>query len=328
MTSIFDKWTDLDHSLALRRIEAAHGSAVFDRFSYLDPERAIHQIEAALSCNLDDVRGVLNISSLSADIDASLSGGGVYNAKGVHFDGNTWLAIASLLASDNIKTMSASFWTRVAALTDNSYAVIFAGNPGSQILENYIYIEFDDPVNNIFFSTGNVRSIEFPSMADTPIAAVQWTNVLLSCDTSNATDPSSLPHSSKIGHFYFNDIDANAAGYVHEGTADGAPFNLNFNGLPFAVGSDTEGGNLLGDLADVWIAPGQFIDFSIEENRRKFIDANGKPVNLGSDGSTPTGSAPAVYFSGDAATFAVNRGNGGASTVAGTLTNATTSPSD
>lgn len=29
MTSIFDKWTDLDPPLAFRRIEAAHGSAIF-----------------------------------------------------------------------------------------------------------------------------------------------------------------------------------------------------------------------------------------------------------------------------------------------------------
>ena len=38
---------------------------------------------------------------------------------------------------------------------------------------------------------------------------------------------------------------------------------------------------LVDDLAEVWIAPGQYIDLSIESNRRKFITAGSKPVELG-----------------------------------------------
>jgi len=67
---------------------------------------------------------------------------------------------------------------------------------------------------------------------------------------------------------------------------------------------------------------------SIEANRRKFIDAIGKPVFLGSDGSLPTGVAPAMFFSGDSTAFATNRGTGGPFTLTGSLTNASTSPSD
>jgi hypothetical protein len=51
-------------------------------------------------------------------------------------------------------------------------------------------------------------------------------------------------------------------------------------------------------------------------------------VNLGSDCSTPTGTGPAVCFSGNASTFGTNKGTGGAFTTTGTLTDADTSPSD
>jgi len=87
-----------------------------------------------------------------------------------------------------------------------------------------------------------------------------------------------------------------------------------------------------GALAELYLAPGQYLDFSIEANRRKFIRADGKPVFLGHDGSRPTGVAPLIYQrlrKGEAvANFATNRGTGGDFTITGTLDTASTSPSD
>ena len=39
-----------------------------------------------------------------------------------------------------------------------------------------------------------------------------------------------------------------------------------------------------------------YFDFSVEANRRKFFDALGYPVDLGSDGSNPSGDQPHVYL--------------------------------
>lgn len=50
------------------------------------------------------------------------------------------------------------------------------------------------------------------------------------------------------------------------------------------------------DIAEVWYNPGMFMDFSDESNRAKFHSAELTPVNLGNDGSFPTGSAPFVYL--------------------------------
>jgi hypothetical protein len=53
---------------------------------------------------------------------------------------------------------------------------------------------------------------------------------------------------------------------------------------------------IIGDLAELWFAPGVFIDFSIEANRRKFRKANGKAASLSNDGSGPTGTPPLFYM--------------------------------
>jgi hypothetical protein len=80
-------------------------------------------------------------------------------------------------------------------------------------------------------------------------------------------------------------------------------------------------------MADLWIAPGiSLLDGSGDiplATRRKFIDALGKPVFLGANGELATGTAPAVFLSGDASTFATNLGTGGAFATTGTLTDAT-----
>ena len=83
-----------------------------------------------------------------------------------------------------------------------------------------------------------------------------------------------------------------------------------------------------GSIAELWFAPGVYIDLSVEENRRKFITDALRPANLGSDGSTPTGSAPLIYLSGATSSWHTNKGTGGGFTENGDLTDSTSSPSD
>lgn len=86
-----------------------------------------------------------------------------------------------------------------------------------------------------------------------------------------------------------------------------------------------------GGMAEVWFAPGQYLDFSVQANRRLFISGTGKPVPLGSSGILPTGTKPLSYnhFGNEPPShFAFNTGTGGAYTVTGALTLMATSPSD
>jgi hypothetical protein len=80
------------------------------------------------------------------------------------------------------------------------------------------------------------------------------------------------------------------------------------------------------DIAEAWFTT-TYLDLSVADNRAKFLSA-GKPVSLGSDGSTPTSVAPLVYFNNPSASFQTNKGSGGDFTVTGALTTAATSPSD
>ncbi len=83
------------------------------------------------------------------------------------------------------------------------------------------------------------------------------------------------------------------------------------------------------DVAEVYLNLAESIDIDVSANVEKFRSSAGKPVDLGATGSTPTGTAPIIYLSGDATGFLTNKGTGGSFTVAtGSLSTAGTSPSD
>jgi hypothetical protein len=86
------------------------------------------------------------------------------------------------------------------------------------------------------------------------------------------------------------------------------------------------------ELADFWMSFDQsFLVGGVipEELILKFRTADGKPVDLGADGSTPTGTAPQIFRTGDATAFLINVGSGGGTNDAYTgPTDAATSPSD
>jgi hypothetical protein len=85
-----------------------------------------------------------------------------------------------------------------------------------------------------------------------------------------------------------------------------------------------------GDIAEVYIAVGQWLDLTVQANREKFV-LGGKPVNLGADGSLPTGVAPTIYLRKPLSEFVINQGSGSSSSfsnIGTAISNATTSPSD
>lgn len=144
----------------------------------------------------------------------------------------------------------------------------------------------------------------------------QWYHVLACWDL--ATGASGL---------YFNDVLDHVQLTFTNDTIDYTDGDIACGGLP-ATGSN----RMEGCLAEIWFAPGVFIDFGVPANRRKFRTAAGRPADLGSDGSRPTGTPPAIYFrlnDGEAvANFATNRGTGGNFGITGALATGSNSPSD
>lgn len=148
------------------------------------------------------------------------------------------------------------------------------------------------------------------------VAGATWRHFLASWDLATGA-----------GHLYVNDVSDLGSSTLTNDTIDYAEDNYGVGGNPVSGAVKLDGA-----LAELYFAPGQYLDLSILANRRKFISNTGKPVWLGANGSAPTGTAAIVYLHLDnseaVANFATNRGTGGNFSITGTLETGSTSPSD
>lgn len=233
---------------------------------------------------------------------------------GADFDGtNDFMTRgADLTGLSNSKSGILSFWKRLDG-SDGLQQVVL-GNQffdfGVQKLASNVFQLFG------FNEVASATCLDLRTSAAFT-AGASWLHILTSWNLAVAGS----------GRLYVNDVsDKIEVAYVN-------------NNIGYTAGSDWSVGALAGDpfkldgcLAEVYFAPGQYLDFDLVPFRRRFRSASGKPVHLGSDGSLPTGTAPAVYQhldDGEAvANFATNRGSGGNFTITGTLGTGSTSPSD
>jgi hypothetical protein len=121
---------------------------------------------------------------------------------------------------------------------------------------------------------------------------------------------------------YINDVDDRAP---NPGILNG---NICYASLKWGIGG-LNNGQLDADVADLYAALGTYTDLTIVANRRKFSDAAGRPVDLGTECTGPTGAKPTGCFIGAAAGWNTNKGEGAGFTLAGDgLDPSPTSPSD
>lgn len=242
---------------------------------------------------------------------AALGGGSPpagYEAEGVNFDGATQLGVASLVSPNDSRYYTCSFWKRTVFPMPQT-GIVFAANPDVFWVAGYVGAGND----HIFYAgdgasgNGNILSAAGPTDG-------LWHHFLLTIDAVGGT----------VSLLYIDDELALS-------DSSGSPTSFaEFNGFPMLIGAWGPGGDpLIGDLADLWIAPGVnlVVDGVIPEaTRRKFITADLRPVDLGADGSVPTGSPPPVFFKGGPSGWATNAGSGGAFTITGTLTPSSDNP--
>lgn len=132
------------------------------------------------------------------------------------------------------------------------------------------------------------------------IGSDNWINIAVSFDLSNTSKR----------HFYLGTSGAFpslASINYNVYTNDTVPFSAaNSNSL----GRSPRDPNFLnGKIGFLWFNT-EYIDFSQEANRLKFFDAFGFPVELGEDGSLPTGNVPLIYMNEDFH-LGTNYGSGG-----------------
>jgi hypothetical protein len=235
-----------------------------------------------------------------------------YTAYGVRFDGtNDYLTRGAGLsgAVDGYKGIC-SFWVRFTG-GDSNFHIIFENNDqwGLQRYNNGILaISMKDSGGTGMFGVDSTTTF---------LSGGSWAHILYGWDGTAATAATS--------GLWVND--------VNEGTP-------NFNGSSSVLIDYTKTnwgfghrltGSLLCDfeIADFYFNSAEHLDFTNSANRRKFITAGLRPVDLGANGSTPTGTQPIVFFKGSSGVpsdFGTNLGSGGSFTTTGTLTAAASNP--
>ncbi len=149
-------------------------------------------------------------------------------------------------------------------------------------------------------------------VGNTFIVAGVWHHYLVSWDLS-------VP----VRQIYMDDAeDLKSGGLEVDAPIDYATTTPDWGVGAFPTGID----HFDGCLSELYFNSTEYLDLSVEANRRKFITAGKKPVFLGADGSRPTGTQPIVHLRGPAADFVTNLGSGGNFIVNGSLTKCSTRP--
>lgn len=221
--------------------------------------------------------------------------------------GNNYLTTTSLSGVPNGPTGSISIWARFDGGDGVPLAMKESAASGIKVLltrspDNNISLQVND-------STGTKH---FTAIGTTTTATgTGWHNILVSWDTNHTAG-------NKIANLYVDSISTSPSL-----TDASASFTVGYAEEICAFPRDNL--NVQISLAEIWYAPNQFIDFSVSGNRALFYNA-GNAVDLGSDGSTPTGLAPAVYIHNPAATAGINLGTGGNFTTVGVITDTSPPP--
>jgi len=262
-------------------------------------------------------------SLITTQTAAVLSGGAGFTIDNAVFDGGDELqrAAPGVFPSDG-KEFSFSFWFKLTDVDDQTQVIFSAVTSGNRFLlqrsasggaqdNNFAVVGRNTSNSLILYIESLLNSNgQFDSSSRNP----GWNHFLMSGNLATSTF-----------HMY-----ANGVNILDTGATFLLNQNIDFTGL-FHVGGIGGSARFYGDMAEFWLDD-SFIDFSSSTNREKFRSSGGAAVDLGSDGSTPTGSSPLVYLHLDAGetgnNFALNAGTGGDFTVsAGAITTTGDTPS-
>lgn len=244
----------------------------------------------------------------SPDVVAAAS----YTANAVLFDGTDRIKRgAALTGAAASKVGILSFWWRSTATTGEYPSFLEPGATTGPGLNVYKW-GGNDKIRVLGKDIGGSDVIDLYS-SNTYLNGMGWSHLLVSWDVA-----------SGLAYMYINDAaDLSASPTINNANIAWA------TPTEWTIGARADGSiPCKSDIADFYLNTASYLDITNSTNRRKFITAGLKPVDLGSDGSTPTGSAPIIFLKNSLATWPTNVGTGGGFTLTGTLTSSSSSPSD
>ena len=226
----------------------------------------------------------------------------------VHFDGSDYIRRnTDMTGNADSKLIAGSQWFK---RTTTGLEYLWASFTGS----SYCLAIYFDASNLITVKGYNAAATEILSVqSSSAVTDTSWHHLAYSFNMGNAAQR----------HLILDGVDVLSVTTYTDDTLDLADATRDHR----CGTNDSDIYPFTGDMAEFWLDYGTYIDLSSAAELQKFYLVS-KPVNLGPDGSIPTGSAPLVYFTGDTATWPDNAGSGGTFTEIGTLTTASTSPSD
>ena len=242
----------------------------------------------------------------------------LFRGGGVALDGSDYMTASSLTGQADSKLFTFSCWFYVdSSATGGAQGIFYSNDTTSGA--GFIYLDTTDSrIYGRWRDASGGHGLQF--YCTDVLSDDEWHHLLFSVDMADG--PAS--------RWVLDDtlLTNGSSSVVTPGFVAIQQFvNVAMDFTPsdgWAIGATPTGGNTFdGNLAEVWAAPGQYIDVSSESNRRKFIDVNGRPVILGNNGSKPTGTAPLAYTriarNDNASDFATNRAGNGDFTITGTL---------
>ncbi len=268
---------------------------------------------ASWHTNLGSGGGFTEVGALTTCADSASD---PFSVNAVNFDGtNDYLSRGGgLTGAADSKTGILSVWVKrgVDSVTHTLWSLrVAAGGEAS-----FISLLSTNTLFLLMRNTSNVNILNVKSVGSI-VAADGWTHILVSWDLGGS-----------VVHIYIDDMeDADTPATLLDQNIDYTREDAGI-GHDWSAGGAAGTNKMNGDVAEFYFQDGEFLDFSVEANRRKFIGADGKPVELGSDGSNPTGTAPLIFLSGATVDWHTNKGSGGGFTETGALTDASSSPSD
>lgn len=233
------------------------------------------------------------------------------------FDGDTYLLRSTLDGTVNSSQFILSFWfrsdqqtTETFILNSSRFELKLAGVTNRNF---YISLIVKNQSGTQLFAYGVHTNNTLLTTVST-----KWNHVLMSVDVSGVP----------TGKVYINDIESS----IYAMTTGEFAFGVNSN---WSFGRALTG---IFDYANIglqyfYLAPGKYLDLSLEANRRKFTRYSDEgqlmPMSLGVSGELPTGSTPAIFMPfTDKDTANLNLGYGGNFSTTGNLIPASNSATD
>lgn len=225
-----------------------------------------------------------------------------FKANAVQFTGSSGRMGSNPLLSattGNSKKFILSFWIYpVSTVTGAIFLGADAGSGNARLSAAFTSSD------RLTLSAQNAAGTDIVTWVSQTFAftANQWQHVVWAVDTDTAGTPRQQIYRNGVA------LTAGASSLTNDGIV-GTIGRMHVPGT--SPNTDTM------YLAELYFNSGAFLDMAT--NITRFRSAGGKPVNLGTDGSRPTGSAPYAYFKNKATNFHVNEGTGDDLVPAGSL---------